>query len=92
MSSPSAQSLKWQQFDRPPRLERRYLFDGYTELRAFLDQAADLFESMELYPDMSFGRDYVNITIHGYEDGLDPRCHQLAEALEALWHPPSGTD
>jgi len=60
-------SQQWQERKRPARLERRYEFGSYNELRDFLDQAAALSEHEGLYPDMGFGRDYVNITIHANE-------------------------
>ena len=55
---------QWQERGRPARLERRYEFGSYQALRDFLDQAAELSEREGLYPDMGFGRDYVNMTIH----------------------------
>ena len=77
---------QWKQRARPERLERRYQFVDYESLREFLDQAAELSERQGLYPDMGFGRDYVNMTIHGDEDdnalGEQQRC--LARELDAL--------
>ena len=63
-------SQQWQERTRPVRLERRYEFQDYSTLRDFLDKAAELSEKDDLYPDMGFGRDYVNITIH-LEDGVE---------------------
>ena len=60
-------SQDWQERKRPPRLEKRYEFNSYDELRDFLDQAADLSERESYYPDMGFGKDYVNVTIHAEE-------------------------
>ena len=74
----------WHERDRPPCLERRYTFSGYPALREFLDQAADISEEIGMYPDLSFGRDYVNVTIHGDDDGLSDICRTLAERLESL--------
>jgi pterin-4a-carbinolamine dehydratase len=65
---------QWQERARPARLERRYEFENYEALRNFLDEAAELSEREELYPDMGFARDYVNITIH-----TDEGCSELAE-------------
>ncbi len=76
---------EWSEHERPPRLERRYVFTDYPELRSFLNRAATIFEELDYYPDLSFGRDYVNVTIHGYEQGLTDICRQVAERLEALW-------
>lgn len=75
---------EWRESERPARLERRYTFSGYPELREFLDRAADISEELDLYPDLSFGREYVNVTIHGYEEGLNEACRQLAKRLDSL--------
>ncbi|MBF0256782.1 MAG: 4a-hydroxytetrahydrobiopterin dehydratase [Gammaproteobacteria bacterium] len=76
----------WQERQRPGRLERRYLFEDYQQLRDFLDRAAALSEQHSLYPDMGFGRDYVNITIHAdAEDGQLGDLHrQFAQWLDDL--------
>ena len=77
---------QWQERGRPARLERRYEFDSYHALRDFLDRAAELSEREGLYPDMGFGRDYVNITIHVKEgdDTLRDEQRQFANELDAL--------
>lgn len=77
---------EWQERTRPVRLERRYEFRDYNTLRDFLDRAAELSEREGLYPDMGFGRDYVNITIH-LEDGSDAlgdEQHRFASELDQL--------
>ena len=76
----------WQERIRPVRLERRYEFQDYSTLRDFLDRAAELSEREGLYPDMGFGRDYVNITIHVEEgdDELSDIQHRFAEQLDQL--------
>lgn len=77
---------RWQERGRPARLERRYEFEDYRTLRDFLDRAAELSEREGLYPDMGFGRDYVNMTIHSDENSgkIEPVQHRLAEALDRL--------
>jgi len=79
-------SDQWEERDRPLRLERRYEFQDYRTLRDFLDRAAELSEREGLYPDMGFGRDYVNITIHVNEgdDTLRDEQRQFAKDLDAL--------
>lgn len=79
-------ALEWRERNRPARLERRYEFDSYDSLRDFLDSAAELSEREGLYPDMGFGRDYVNITIHAGEDSsnLEPSQRRFAELLDEL--------
>ncbi|NNG12201.1 MAG: pterin-4-alpha-carbinolamine dehydratase [Halobacteria archaeon] len=77
---------QWQERKRPVRLERRYEFQDYSTLRDFLERAAELSEREGLYPDMGFGRDYVNITIHVEEgaETLGDNQHRLARELDQL--------
>ena len=79
-------SQEWQERARPERLERRYQFEDYASLRDFLERAAELSEREGLYPDMGFGKDYVNMTIHGDEDDntLGDQQRRLAQKLDAL--------
>lgn len=77
---------EWNERIRPVRLEKRYEFPDYATLRDFLDRAADVSEREGLYPDMGFGRDYVNVTIHVDEGGdkLTEKQRRFAKALDAL--------
>lgn len=77
---------EWQERKRPNRLEKRYEFASYDALRDFLDAAADLSEREDYYPDMGFGRDYVNVTIQADEgnERLDPVQRDFAGALDQL--------
>ena len=79
-------SVNWQERQRPARLERRYEFVDYQELSHFLECAADLSENQGLYPDLGFGRDYVNVTIHSDAEGnsLMEHHHAFADQLEKL--------
>jgi pterin-4a-carbinolamine dehydratase len=81
----------WQERKRPARLERRYEFPDYATLRAFLDRAADLSEEQGLYPDLGFGRDYVNVTIHALEgeDAVSEPQRRFAEMLDRLLAAPT---
>lgn len=77
---------QWQERKRPARLEGRFEFDSYDSLRDFLDRAAELSEREGYYPDMGFGKDYVNITIHADEsdDEVGDAQHRFARLLDAL--------
>ena len=79
-------SQQWQERARPERLERRYQFEDYASLRDFLERAAELSEREGLYPDMGFGKDYVNMTIHGDDDDktLGDQQRRLAQKLDDL--------
>ena len=48
---------------RKPVLNWRFEFGGYGETRRFLDQLADLSKREDYYPNVSFGKTYVNVSI-----------------------------
>jgi 4a-hydroxytetrahydrobiopterin dehydratase len=76
----------WTARQRPARLERRLEFSTYESTRDFLDRAAALSERDGIYPDLSFGRTYVNITLHADdpEGPVGERLERFAEALDGL--------
>ena len=81
-------SSEWKERNRPNRLEKQYQFADYEALRDFLDRAAEISEKEDYYPDMGFGRDYVNVTIHAPEDGdaVTDQQRQFAAQLDALFN------
>jgi 4a-hydroxytetrahydrobiopterin dehydratase len=54
--------------ERPERLERRIEFADYGATRDFLERLNDLCEAESRYPDISFGRTYVNLTLRSETD------------------------
>ncbi len=81
----------WQLRKRPPCLERRVEFPDYEATRDFLDAVADVCEAAGYYPDISFGRSYVNLTIHLDDPGeeLGAERAAVAEQVDRLAAPDS---
>jgi 4a-hydroxytetrahydrobiopterin dehydratase len=75
---PKPQQVEW--------LERRVEFEDYASNRAFLDRLNDFCESQGRYPDISFGRTYVNITLRAEAEGssIGEADHAFAAAIDAL--------
>lgn len=46
-----------------PALNWRFDFGSYSETRHFLDQLADLSKRDNYYPNINFGKTYVNVSI-----------------------------
>lgn len=75
----------WTEVERPSSLHRRFEFDAYTEARAFLDRLAGLSKETGLYPDLSFSRTYVNVTVYGPEQApVDEAAREFASRAQAL--------
>ena len=75
----------WTEVEKPPLLHRRFEFAAYSETRAFLDRLAGLSKDTGLYPDLSFGRTYVNVTVYGSDGAaVDAQAREFAARAEAL--------
>lgn len=76
----------WTQRPRPDRLERRIEFDDYESTRTFLERLNSLAEQEGRFPDISFGRTYVNLTLRADTDGspIGPEDWAFSAAIDAL--------
>ncbi len=86
MDSPPPLNQSWSQRQRPPRLECRIGFTDYPQVRHFLEQLESLCEKHQRYPDLSFGRNYVNLTIYPEQENGDVGHKEegFAQAIDQL--------
>lgn len=75
----------WTQRPRPDRLERRIEFDDYESTRSFLERLNALAEQEGRFPDISFGRTYVNLTLRPEDETpIGASDQAFAAAIDAL--------
>jgi len=76
----------WTHRQRPERLERRIEFADYESTRAFLERLNGLSEQRQRFPDISFGRTYVNLTLRAEPDDapIGEGDHGFAATIDAL--------
>ncbi len=78
----------WEERKRPIRLERRFEFETYSATRDFLDRLGSFSEETQRFPDISFGRTYVNITLRPLDESegalLDDEDHAFAAGVDRL--------
>ncbi len=76
----------WTHRSRPDRLERRLEFADYDSTRLFLERLNTLSEREGRFPDISFGRTYVNLTLTAETEGegIGPRDESFAAAIDDL--------
>ena len=67
----------WKQKKRPECLEKRFEFESYEKTRDFLDALGDFSEKVSRFPDISFGKTYVNITIRPSENNEKEEISQV---------------
>ncbi|MEY4354575.1 MAG: 4a-hydroxytetrahydrobiopterin dehydratase [Cyanobacteriota bacterium] len=76
----------WTHRPRPDRLERRIEFADYESTRVFLEKLNALSEQAGRFPDISFGRTYVNLTVRAEEEPgeIGPDEQSFAAAIDEL--------
>ena len=78
----------WRQKNRPESLEKRFEFDSYNKTRDFLDALGNYCEKVNRFPDISFGKTYVNITIRPSEindkEEISKVDHEFATKIDLI--------
>lgn len=74
----------WLRQDLPPLLSQRFEFESYADTRHFLDGVTRLAEEAQLYPNLSFGKTYVSVTIDANGKKISPECVALAQKISGL--------
>ncbi len=74
--------------ERVASFNQRFDFGSYAETRGFLDRLADLSKRENYYPNISFGKTYVNVSIDGEDQtALNERKSSFISDMGALATP-----
>lgn len=85
MTTESREPEGWTESEERSLLYRRFEFAAYRQTKGFLDRLADLSKETGLYPDLSFGTTYVNVTVYGSEGaGIGAEAREFAARADAL--------
>jgi len=86
MSEPSEKSLNpaWKVQKRAHLLSRRFDFPDYDAMRDFLDELEALSESEGYYPDLTFSRTHVNVSIKARADELAQPDFDFSAKVDGL--------
>ena len=53
----------WKERESPLRIEKRFEFDQYSKISKFMGEIEKLCKEREIYPNISFGKNFVSISI-----------------------------
>ena len=53
----------WNERESPMRIEKRFEFDQYSKISKFMEEIEKLCKKRDIYPNLSFGRNFVSVTI-----------------------------
>ena len=79
----------WQVQQRLTLMTRRYDFGSYAQTRLFLDELAQLSDRAGYFPDLSFARTYVSVSVTSRGETLGSADYAFAEQVDALVRPPA---
>jgi pterin-4a-carbinolamine dehydratase len=74
----------WKIQKRAGLLSRRFDFDDYDSMRDFLDRLEVLSEKEAYYPDLTFSRTHVNVSIKSRDDELAQLDFDFSIQVDAL--------
>ena len=60
----------WNQRETPLRVEKRFEFEEYSRISKFMKMVDELCKKDNIYPNISFGKNFVSITIFLGSDKL----------------------
>ena len=55
--------LMWNQRETPLRVEKRFEFEEYSSISKFMKMVDELCKEKNIFPNISFGKNFVSITI-----------------------------
>ena len=53
----------WNERESPLRIEKRFEFEQYSKISKFIGKIEKLCEKMNIYPNISFGKNFVSLSI-----------------------------
>ena len=60
----------WNERESPLRIEKRFEFEEYQKISKFMKKIDNLCKEKNIYPNISFGKNFVSITIFLGSDKL----------------------
>ncbi len=77
-------NAEWKVQKRAQLMSRRYDFASYDDMRDFLDELETLSENETYYPDLTFSRSHVNVSIKARGEELAQVDFDFSEKVDSL--------
>lgn len=73
---------RWKLKKSPMSLDARFDFEEYDALRSFLDELADVADSLDHHPNISFGKTHVSVMIYAKTGDLEQIDYDLVKGID----------
>ena len=75
----------WNQRESPLRIEKRFEFEEYQKISKFMKKIDDLCKEKNIYPNISFGKNFVSITIFLGSDKLSKIEKEFSNKVNSFY-------
>ena len=77
--------IMWNQRKSPLRVEKRFEFDQYSRISAFIKMVDELCKEKNIYPNISFSKNFVSMTIFLNEEKLSKIEKDFSKQIDDLY-------
>ncbi len=75
----------WYEKDNPPRIERRFEFENYSKTSLFMRDIDNLCKSRNIFPNISFGSQFVGITIFFEKANISKMENEFLKEIDNIF-------
>ena len=75
----------WNKRKSPLRVEKRFEFEGYSRISKFMEAVDKLCKEKNIYPNISFGKNFVSITIFLESEKLSKIEKDFSKQIDSFY-------
>ena len=75
----------WKQRESPSRIEKRFEFEEYSRISKFMKMVDELCKKKNIYPNISFGKNFVSITIFLESEKLSKIEKEFSNQIDSFY-------
>jgi len=75
----------WNQRESPLRIEQRFEFEEYSKISKFMENIDQLCKEKNMYPNISFGKNFVSVTIFLDSKEMSPSEKDFSNQIDKFF-------
>ena len=75
----------WNQRESPLRIEQRFEFEEYSKISKFMEKIDQLCKEKNIYPNISFGKNFVSVTIFLDSKEISPSEKDFSNQIDKFF-------
>ena len=75
----------WNERESPLRIEKRFEFEKYSEISKFMEKIEKLCKERDIYPNISFGKNFVSLSIFLDNDQISDKEKDFSMDIDKFY-------